>query len=242
MPSRGLPPDLTELETGQAFTTRRQAIQHELLQAPQRPAADTALFTSFLRGESDALTITLPDNDRRCLAVFSTPVRAIDYFHTLLATVPHVRYLCSSPLQLVGMLGDVERAGIGSLALDRCPRCLVFCAFDCKSIKTADDAITIWAIAKATHLARAELYFAYAREAARRGEFEVACGVALEAVGHVSLEDPRLHLLLGEIAVAQGDRAQLAEANIFLQFFGFEPFRRKLEQVARSGTPDFADP
>jgi hypothetical protein len=187
------------------------------------------------------VTITLPDNGGHCVPVFSTPVRAADYVQTLLATGPQVQYLCSSPLQILCMVRDVERAGIKSLALDRCPRCSVFCAVDCKSIKTADDAITSWAIAKATELARAELYFAYARKAASRGQLEVARGVTLEAVGHVSMEDPRLHLLLGQIAVARGDRAQLAEANTFLQFLGFQPFQRKLEQVARSGIPDFAD-
>jgi hypothetical protein len=241
-PNRGLPADLEELECGQTFGLRCQAIREDLLRPNRRPAEDKPLFAGLLApDEGGVVTITLPDNAGQCVAVFSTPVRAADYVQTLLATGPRVQYLASSPLEVLCMLRDLERAGAESFALDPCPRCGIFSTVGCQSIKTAHDAITIWGIAKATEQARAELYYAYAREAACQGQIEVACSVALEAVGHVTLEDPRFHLLLGQIALARGDRAQFDEASAFLQLLGFERFQRKLEEVARSGIADFAD-
>jgi len=66
--------------------------------------------------------------------------------------------------------------------------------------------------------------------------------VALETVGHVNLEDPRPHLLLGQLAVKLRDRELLREAKSFLQFFKLDRWGRKLDHVVQSGSPDFEDP
>jgi hypothetical protein len=85
------------------------------------------------------------------------------------------------------------------------------------------------------------LYFAYALRSARAGQLEVARDVALEAVGHVSLEDPRPHLLLGELAVALRDRTLLQEAQAFLRFFKHERWGQKLARAVQSGQALFED-
>src|SRR5260370_4580278 len=108
---------------------------------------------------SGVVTITLPDHDGRGLPVFSTPFRAFDYVQTLLPSGPAVRYLSSSPLQLVQMLRDIEASGIKALALDRCPRCSIFTTVGTCSLKTSDDLIGLWCIFKATLLPRGNLYF-----------------------------------------------------------------------------------
>lgn len=113
---------------------------------------------------------------------------------------------------------------------------------DSRSIKVPDDAVRIWAINKSAELARAELYFTHALESGRTGFLDLARDVALEAVGHLTMEDPRLHLLLGQVALGLGDRRLLGEAKAFLDFFNFERWRRKLGQVEESGALDFADP
>jgi hypothetical protein len=110
------------------------------------------------------------------------------------------------------------------------------------SIKAPDDAVTIWAITKAIELARAELYFSHALEWARAGRLEVARDVSLEAVAHVTVEDPRLHLLLGQVAIGLGDGRLLREAKAFLDFFRHESWRCKLDYAEESGVPDFAGP
>jgi len=187
------------------------------------------------------MNLNLPDNGGQCLPIFSTPLRAADYARTLLHAGPRVRYLSTSPQQAVGMLRDVEEMGIRSFVLDPCPRCSVFTAIQCTSVKTGDDAVALWAIFKATEFSRATLYLTYALCAARAGRLEIARDVALETVGHVTLDDPRLHLLLGQIGVGLRDRTLFREAGEFLAFFKAEAWSRKLEQTARTGSPDFAD-
>lgn len=103
---------------------------------------------------SGIVTINLPDHSGQCLPVFSTPFRAFDYVQTRLASGPAVRYLSSSPLQLVQMLRDIEASGIEALALDRCPRCSIFTTVGTCSLQTTDDLIGLWCIFKATLLAR----------------------------------------------------------------------------------------
>jgi hypothetical protein len=195
-----------------------------------------------LAKEKGVVTLPLPNDGAQCVPVFSTMFRAADYIRTLLNQGPRAHYLYSSALQFVHMLRDLEEIGIERLTLDRCPRCPSLIIIDSRSIKVPDDAVRVWAIIKSAELARAELYFTHALESARTGFFELARDVALEAVGHVTMEDPRLHLLLGHVAIGLGDRRLLDEAKAFLDFFNFEQWRRKLGQVEESGALDFADP
>ncbi len=236
IPTRGLPPDLVEQEAGDSFSTRRDALERELLEPPRRPPDDKPLFTELLAVKENGLvTITLPDSGAKCLPVFSTPFRAADYVRTLLPSGPSVQYLSSSPAQLFGMLRDLARAGIETFALDRCPRCSIFAATGFKPTSDVGDLLAVWSISKATELARADLYFAYALASARAGNHELARDVALETVGHVALEDPRPHLLLGQLAVRLEDRGLLREAKAFLRFFELDQWESKLERVAGCG-------
>lgn len=242
-PTRGLPRDLTEAEDSESYATSQENLRCELRKPPFRPLDDQPLFMEFLEANGTGVVyITLPDDGGRCLPVFSTPLRAFDYVRTLLSTGPAVRYLHSSPLQLATMLHDIEAIGIKTLALDRCPRCSIFTHVGTSSLKTSDDLIGIWAIFKGTQLARGNLYFSYALGAAREGRIEIARDVALETVGHVDLEDPRPHLLLGQLAVKLRDQELLHDAREFLRFLKLDRWERKLDQVVQSGSPDFEDP
>ena len=87
-----------------------------------------------------------------------------------------------------------------------------------RSIKNAGDLLILCTIHKASEMARLELYFGWALRSARAGQLEAAREVALETVGHVTLEDPRPHALLGELAVALRDTTLLKEAQTFLRF------------------------
>jgi hypothetical protein len=217
-PTRELPPDLAEAERSESFATSRENLERELRKPPRRPPQDDPLFMELLEVNGrGVVTITLPDHSEQCLPVFTTPFRAFDYVQTLLAPGPLVRYLSSSPVQLLQMLHDIEAMGIKTLALDRCPRCSIFTTFGTYSLKTSDELISLWCIFKATQLARGNLYFSYALEAARAGRIEIARDVALEIVGHVDLEDPRPHLLLGQLAVKLRDRKLLSEVKAFLR-------------------------
>jgi hypothetical protein len=241
-PTRDLPPEVGEDEESQSFNARRDTLEQALLDPVQRPPIEAPLFTELLAKERGFVTLTLPSDGAQCVPVFSTAFRAADYIRTLLNQGPRAQYLSSSPQQFVHMLRDLEEIGIERLTLDPCPRCQTLTIIDSRSIKVPDDAVRCWAIIKSSELARAELYFTHALESARTGFLELARDVALEAVGHVTMEDPRLHLLLGQVAIGLGDRRLLGEAKAFLDFFNFEQWRRKLSQVEESGALDFADP
>jgi len=51
----------------------------------------------------------------------------------------------------------------------------------------------------------------------------------------VNPEDPRPHLLLGELGVSLGDRTLLQEAQECLRFFNHDPWKRRLDHMVRSG-------
>lgn len=239
LPTRGLPSKLADKEASEFFTAQRDAREHELLEPTRRPPKDEPLFTELIIVKEGAvLTINL-DNGRGCLPVFSNPLRAEDYVQTLLPAGSTVQYLCSSPLELIQMRCDLEAAGVQAFTLDRCPRCEIFIVFGSDSAKTADDLLKVWAIAKATELSRADLYFAFALDSARAGQLDVARSVALETIGHVTLEDPRPHLLLGQLGVALKDRRLVEEAKAFLRLLKFDEWERKLDHIARSGSLDF---
>jgi hypothetical protein len=240
-PNRGLPADLAAKEESGEHLDQREVIQRSLLDPSRRPQLDDPLFVGLLGvQEAGVLTIKLPRKGGSCLPIFSSPIRAADYVRTLLAAGPSVKYLSSSPRQLVEMLRDLRRGGIEQLTLDRCPRCDIFTAFGSASLTTADRVVETWSIVKATELARLDLYLSYTLASARAGQLDVARDVALETVAHVSLEDPRAHLLLGQIAVALRDHELFREARSFLQFLKLDPWESKLDEAARSGSPDFS--
>jgi hypothetical protein len=240
VPNRGLPSELAEKEAGQAFIAQRETIERSLREPPRRPQPESPLFVELLAaGQAGVVTIPLPESGSPCLPIFSSPFRAADYIRTLLVSGPAVKYLSSSPLELVGMLHDLRGMGIEQFALDRCPRCNIFTAIGSASIATPDDAINCWSIWKATELARLDLYLSHARMSARTGALDEAREIVLETVAHVSLEDPRAHLLLGQIAVALQDRTLLREAKAFLQFFQLNSWEHRLDEVVQSGSPDF---
>jgi hypothetical protein len=242
IPARGLPSDLADAESGEPFGSRRMAIEQDLRRTHLDPDGDTPRFTALVvPGGKGVVTIPMPDGGGQCLPVFSTPFRAADYKQALLTCGPPVQYLASSAAQLAGMLRDVEKAGIEAVALDRCPRCSIFTATGIGSLKTPGDLLVLWAIHKASEMARLELYFAYALRSARAGQLEVARDVASETVGHVSFEDPRPHLLLGELAIALRDRTLLQEAQIFLRFFKHDAWERKLAVAVQTGQTLFED-
>ncbi len=240
MPNRGLPSDLAAREASEDFAAQREAIGRSLREPSRRPQEQDPLFVAFLAASGGGLlTITPPGTDSPCLPIFSSPFRAADYVRTLLARGPAVKYLSSSPVELVRMLGDARTMGIEYFALDRCPRCSTFAVIGCSSIVTAADAIQCWSIWKATEIARLNLYLSYAQASARAGELAAAREVVLETIAHVSLEDPRAHFLLGQIAIALRDRPLLREAKAFLQFLKRDAWERLLDEADRTGRPDF---
>jgi serine/threonine protein kinase len=234
-PSRQLPADLQHQEHEAAFHERRDAIQALLLDPLHRPPEDVPLFTTIWQTPTAFVTMTLPEGGLG-LPVFSSPIRAVDYQTVQLNAATPNRFMLSTAAQLFEMLLGIRRLSIADLALDRCPRCQVFTAFACESVKAPSDLIAVWALAKAFQGARLELYLHYAGEAIRSGRLDVAREVLLETVGHVTPEDPRPHMLLGHLALRLGDAVLLREAQAFLRFLHRDEDAQRLEQGGL--TPD----
>lgn len=239
-----LPGELAEREHSQIFAETRESIEAELLQSERRPSEDAPLFCA-LPAHGGPLTLQLTDSAQACLLVFSSPVRAADYKRVLFAMSPagreigELRFWRFSPSDFVEILSEFRQSpGIEQFALDRCPRCDVFTAND-SDVQSAENAIQIWAIFKATEHARAELYGHYATSAARRGDLELARDVALEIVGHVTPDDSRAHLLLGKVAAALDDEALRQEATAWLRFLGKEAALQELASFEYSARTTF---
>jgi len=239
-PTRGLPFDLKEQEASQEHHDRYDTIARSLCELPRRPEIESPFFVEILDIKRQSfLTINEPEAGSLCLPVFSTPFRAADYVRTLLDSSRSFNYLCSSPRELVKLLQDLREPGIEKFVLDRCPRCNIFCAIRSASITTAAKAIDCWTVVKATELARLDLYLTHAQTSARTGKLYDSRDVLLETAAHVTFEDPRVHVLLGQVAVALHDWELLREARAFLQFFKFNSGECKLDEVVQSGSINF---
>jgi len=215
-PSRGLPSDLAAQENSAAHRELSDRIESDL----RAHAADenSPGFATFLKEGNGLLQFRAPQLAGGCLLAFSSPFRAADYARV---QVPGKKFafFCSSPAQVVTGIAQMRaEAGITHLALDRCPRCNVFTTVGVSSFDTADEVIAIWTIAKATEIARCNLYLDYALAAAAAGQLLVARNVALELVGHVTAEDPRAHLLLVKLALQLRDKRLQRDARRFLTF------------------------
>ena len=133
------------------------------------------------------------------------------------------------------MMGDLKRSGtLESFALDVCPHCMIFPAYEINSKFAPEHIVETWAIHKSGELARESLYFARAKEATARGDFQVAKETSLHAIQHVTSESPRLHLQLGKIALSLGDKDLFREAKAFLEFLQADPFLEELLAAEKS--------
>ena len=56
------------------------------------------------------------------------------------------------------------------------------------------------------------------------------------------MEDPRLHLLLGQLGVGLKDQRLVDEAQFFLEFLEMDRWKLKLDSIVQRGFPDFAVP
>ena len=239
LPSRGVPCNRSNQKAREAFSARCDSIQHWLCESPRHPQVESPLFVELVTENAEGVVTIERTKGSHCMLVFSSAFRATDYVRTLLASEPPISYLSSSPLELLGMCRDLKQVGVDQFTLDRCPRCEVYCSISTASMATTDDVINCWSVVKSIELARLEQSLNYAQAAARAEQFYTARDVLFEAAAHISIEDPRLHLSLGQVAVALYDSQLLHEAKTFLRFFKLKSWERQLDQIARSRRADY---
>lgn len=238
-PTRPLPAALCEREQHPGERARREEIHQRLTEQLRQSNPDQPLLTGLVLATGGVVTIPIPEKGTHCLPVFTSPYRAADYVQTLMPAEPRIQYLASNAEQCLRMLSDLKQAGINGVVVDRCPRCDIFVSVATHSIQAVNDVQFILATAVASNLHRAGLYFEYALEQARNGLLAEAREVALEAIGHTTFEDSRLHFLLGLLAIKQKDRKLLQEVKTFLTFLGGQDELENLARMDRTGTADF---
>jgi hypothetical protein len=228
--SRTLPASLTDREGSAEHQAACEASQATWREAPLRPADDDPLVTLIAAPRQQGfVTLTLPEG--RCLPLFTSPFRAMDYAAVRLALHANVPVIVSSAADLAAAMPTLIEGGVTSVAIDICPRCSVVLSAGVENLASPDMTIGMWSIALGARDARRALYLSEAEAYLRRGERPAARDIALEVVAHVDAEDPRAHWLIGQIAIAEGDGAEFREARQFLELLGVQGWSTRLDDA-----------
>jgi hypothetical protein len=238
-PQPAIPEALAAAEKSDLLIDDAQALQKRLFSGPERPRDDQPLFVFFVSAEKVGVVTFSLGLFGACIPVFMSPVDAGEYRRLLLRNMK-TRYMVSSATQFLKMLRDVETAGVKMLAFNRPPRGGDFAELATRALQTPNDVIEIWSIHRGKQMALLKLYLAFGLKEARAGRLEVARDVGLACAGHITLGEPRLHLLLGQVAVALRDRVLVGEAGAYLKLLRDDARVRLLDRSAAAGIPDFS--
>lgn len=233
-PSRGLPHDLAEQEDSDDFQACADRIQADL--SAQNADQDAPAFAVFLKLGEGLLRLDFPPPQGLCLLVFTSMWRAADYINVRIPDLcDRAEFFASTARETPNVIRHFrQHAGISSIALDRCPRCDIFACLGAEAMESAEKLIQAWRISLATQFARRDLYWSYARSAARDDKPLTARDVALELVGHVTPVHAPTHFLLGKLAIRLQDRHLLREARSFLDFLGEPAAVQELTVLAKT--------
>lgn len=239
-PTRDVPQNLKTNEESPEFAEWQKKWQ-EKLRGQKRPADDQPVLTTLAAGDHMA-TFAMPDTGERAALFFSSPLRAADYKDCMGQESADAQIPMLPLAGFVKMLRDLEGAGVTHFAFDRCPRCTGATVAEAAAVQTVEDAWAVRSQYKGAEIAREKLYFEYALDAARTGHLEEAREVALQAVSHITTEDPNMHLLIGQIGVALAETQLHQDAIAMLQMLKAEPYVAKLKTVIEIGAADFDGP
>jgi hypothetical protein len=208
-------PDIRAAEE-EAFTRHAELTDHlvGMVRAGSQSVALTTITTQsggFVSLATQGLSI---------LPVFTSSVRAIDYQECVAGPgTARVRHLSAD--ELVSLFADGSQ-NITNWTLDPCPRCSMCNMYQAEQFQTPDDVFNVWAIARATTRLRTEVYVRHALELACAGDWRMAKYTLMCALQHVTLEEAQVHLLAGEIGIADGNRSVTEDASAWLRFLGFD--------------------
>lgn len=227
VPHPSLPASLAEREGSAEHEAACEASQASWREAPRRPADDAPLF-SLIAGPRQGEFVTLELPEGRCLPLFTSPFRVVDYAAVRLAQHGNVPAIVSSVAELALATPSLIESGVTCVAIDICPRCDVVLATGLENLASPDMAIAMFSVTLGIREARRDLYLSEAEAYFRRGDRRVARDIALQVVAHVDAEDPRAHWLLGQIAIAERDRMEFREAQRFLELLGVQGWCSRL--------------
>lgn len=240
-PMRSVPEGLSERESSPEFQKHRDGWQAKLLAQP-RPADGQPIITSLATPAGGVVTFAMPDTGAHAALYFSSPARAADYKDAMGIEGEPGQILALTLPGFLQMLRDLEPSAVTAFAFDRCPRCSEVSVIPAHEVTTIEQAWTVRSAYKAREIAREQLYFAYALDAARAGHLDEAREVALQAAGHITLEDPNMHLLIGQLGVALAEPTLTADALTMLKVMKADVHAGKLALISEIGAADFEGP
>ena len=237
-PSRGLPEEIREREGGPDYQLRHSVHEQLFREYVTMQPDETPWFMVPVTSQG-VIMLRNPDGDGQSLLIFSSQFRCLDYGMTQMADLTMVRLLPQNLRQIVELLRKVENADVRHFVLDRCPRCSYALVVRTEPFQTPEEFRELFIHQKATELARQELYFEFAIYSAQNGNTQLALDVALETVGHVTMEHPNIHYLIGQLAVSLKRPSLLEEARAFLRFLKAEDYLEQLRISEATGQPNF---
>lgn len=118
------PATLLERETSAEHEANVGTSQARWREAPLRPADDAPLVT-LITGPGGGAFVTLELPEGRCLPLFTSPFRAMDYAAVRLRQTWRVPVTVSSAADLARATPSLIAGGVTSVTVDTCPRCTV---------------------------------------------------------------------------------------------------------------------
>lgn len=236
-----LPSQVETWEASEDFANTCESIARALIASGKRKGSGHPFFISALlpKNQGIASVQTRDGAMRRCAVFFSSATRLADYAQLLLGGIELAEVQFTAE-EFVESMRTLESGGIQQFTLDRCPRCWNFAVASTRSIRTTDDAIAHWSFVKAVEYARADYYYQLAERMLSSGDCKGARDLALQAVLHVTLEDPRFHLLLVEAGQRMNDKTLIDEARLTLKQLNVPAKGDLLRQASAFGLTDYA--
>jgi hypothetical protein len=244
-PSLLIPTIIEEFIASEPFETERARVLAQLREEVQAGTRSEPEFCALVPGDSDGFVLREDaQGEGMCLLLFTTAVRAADYAQVQDPFGGHYRYYVASASTMADLAQELAEDGSAdSYAINWCPRCEIALAMTSSDDSDEADCLAeIWCIDEASRRVRVDVSLEFASFMAEDHDLEGARDVLLEALGHTTLEDPRLHYFLGVIAIGLGDAQLLDETRAFLRFFEWNGWLDRLDQVALSGSPTYEVP
>jgi hypothetical protein len=207
-------------EVDPTLLDRVRQLLDALLTSENRPSDDKPIFVSVgTASRSWHLTLELQDAKRRCLLLFTSQFRALDYIRVALGNDVDARFYLLSARECVSSVSSWLSVGVTDLVLNRCPRCDVMTVVPLDSLQSTDDFIRIWASTTASGMAFYDRNLERATAAFTEGRISDARDLAVEIVQHIDAERAEVHFLLGSCGILIRDDATVEQAFHFLGMF-----------------------
>lgn len=215
-----IPSDLQALLLEEHSLQRHNQLQDSLLESLKDIPKDSALLAIIRLGDSALLCLPGEVENPLCVPFFTSPLRAFHYAHVILGSESdQASVFFVSADRFLAILRDTIKHEIRSFTVDPGPTCDFAAAVLSSNMKSTSGIYVAWAVYSSTRILAYDIYMTRAKQLLQRGDTEQARDIGLGIIGCTDVDDPSVHLLLGECGLVLGDERLLQDADDFLRFF-----------------------